>query len=83
MVISFREVYLFLQCYVRPYDMEDRIIRKLIEDKVVIFIAERYGKAPENLIREFLNEDSAALQTLLDNEIAILRGLIKEIEQTV
>ncbi|MDE6336530.1 MAG: hypothetical protein K2J63_04250 [Muribaculaceae bacterium] len=63
--------------------MENEIIKELQDDEVVRFIANRHGIGPEDLVMEFLSDQSKSTCTLLDNEVEILHGLKKKIEQKI
>ena len=61
--------------------METEIINELQYDEVVRFIANRHGIDPEVLVMEFLTGQRKSSRALLDNEMEILHGLKKNIEQ--
>lgn len=63
--------------------MENEIIKKLKDDEVIRFIAHRHRIDPKTLLMAFLTGQSKSSYALLDNEMEILHGLIKAIEQKI
>ena len=62
-------------------EMHNEILKELQDDELVRFIADRHRINPELLAMDFLTGQRKSHYTLLDNEIEILHGLKKEIEQ--
>lgn len=62
--------------------MENEIIQTLSNDEVVRFIADRHNVDSVSLVIAFLSGDAKENLGLLDNEMAILNGLVKQLEQT-
>lgn len=58
--------------------MECDIADKLSADEAVIFIASRHHWAPTELVSQFFGGEGET--SLLDNEIEILQGLRKQLE---
>lgn len=61
--------------------MENKIINWLSEDDVVRFIAGRHNVDPERLVRMFLADETKRSLMLLDNEVAILQGLLNQFQE--
>ena len=59
--------------------MENEIIKRLCNEDVIIYIANRHKIEPEKLITGFLTENCHVPSILLENEREILRGLMNEI----
>ena len=62
-------------------EMEKEIIKRLCNEEVILFIANRHKIEPEILIEGFLTGDRHTPSILLENEREILRGLINETTQ--
>ena len=62
----------------RQPKMEQKIIKQLCSEDVIIYIANRHKIEPETLIIGFLKGDRHEPPTLLENEREILRGLMNE-----
>ena len=56
--------------------MEKEIIKRLCNEEVIIYIANRHKIEPETLITGFLTGDYHTFSILLENEREILRGLM-------
>ena len=65
---------------IRQAEMEKEIIKRLCNEEVILFIANRHKIKPEILIEGFLTGDSHTPSILLENEREILRGLMNEIK---
>lgn len=61
--------------------MENEIIQTLSGDEVVGFIAGRHNVDPELLVKMFIEDEAKESIMLLDNEVAILRGLLNQYKQ--
>ena len=62
-------------------DMEHEILKILVDDDVVRYIAERHHISPEALIRDFFSNETDNTFKLLNNEIEIIRGLKTKLER--
>lgn len=63
------------------FNMENKIIQTLGDDEVVRFIAGRHGIDAVSLVRMFISGDAEKRLHFLDNEVAILRGLINQFQK--
>ena len=61
--------------------MEHEILKILVDDDVVRYIAERHHISPEALIRDFFSNETDNTFKLLNNEIEIIRGLKTKLER--
>lgn len=61
--------------------MENKIIQALSNDEVVRFIADRHNIGPERLVKTLITDQAKGALMLLDNEVAILRGLLNNFQK--
>ena len=62
-------------------ELEQKIIKRLCNEEVIIFIANRHMIEPVTLITGFMAEASHVPSILLENEREILRALMNETTQ--